>query len=55
MKFSLLTYKVSADNKPMWFKIIQAESCYDAMAIASKQFNIPFKNISAILWQATRK
>jgi hypothetical protein len=52
---SLLTYKVSADHKAMWFQIIQAESHYDALALASKKYNIPFNKLSATLWQATRK
>lgn len=50
---SLLTYKISADHKPLWFKIIKAESHYDALAAASKQFDIPFKKLSAQLWHAT--
>lgn len=50
---SLLTYKVSADHKPMWFHILKAESHYDALTAASIQFNIPFSKLSATLWQAT--
>ena len=50
---SLLTYKVSANHKPMWFEIVRAESHYDALTTASIQFNIPFKKLSATLWQAT--
>jgi hypothetical protein len=53
MKFSLLTYKVSAYTRAMWFQIIQAESYNDAIIAASKQFNIPIKHLSAILWQNT--
>lgn len=50
---NLLTYKVTADHKPMWFKVIKAESHHDALVEASKQFNIPFNKLSATLWQDT--
>lgn len=50
MKFSLLTYKVSADHKPFWSAIIKAESYYDALVAASKQFNININDLSAQLW-----
>lgn len=53
MKLCLITYKVTADHKPFWSAIIQAESYYDALAAASKQFDIPFKKLSAQLWAST--
>jgi len=44
-----LTYKVTADHKPMWYQMIRAESHHEALAISSQVSGIPIKELSAQL------